>query len=1070
MKENILLLTLLCFFAVAHAQHKLDGRVVSGSNSTPLASVSIKVDGVTAGITRADGGFSLTVKNRTPIIEFTIIGYRTKAIQLSLPLDTILSVVLVEDMTQLSEVTIISTGYQSLPKERATGSFVQIDNELLNRRISTNILDRLEDITPGLMINRNGRTGEGALASINIRGQNTIYGDASPLIVIDNFPYEGDISNINPNDVESITVLKDAAAASIWGSKAGNGVIVITTKKAGYNQSPQISINSNLTIGQRPDLFYQRRMSSSDFIEIEKMLFEQDYYNAAETDIANPALTPVVELLIAKRDDPTLANEIDAQIEALKSHDVRDDYEKYFYRSSSRQQHSLNINGGTGQHRYMLSAGYDKNLDDLVQNGFNRATINAGNSLSFLNNRLELTTNIYFTQSKTMTDNPGTNLIGLDGNSASMYPYARLVDDEGNSLAMNRDYRNSFKQDALDNGLLDWTYSPLDEIYQTGNTATSKDYRINVALNYKILPSLTIDALYQLGGTNSLRRNLRSAESYYARDMVNRFTQVSSAGVLSYPVPPGGILDQTNTNLENQSIRFQLNYAKNWSDTHEMNAIAGYELRDYQTKASSNRMYGYDDEHATLSKADYIRTYPQYYNTGYSTTVPFYDGATELTDRYLSYYGNASYTYLRRYIVSASARLDRSNLFGVNANQQGVPLYSAGLAWIANNERFYDLDFLPYLKLRATYGYNGNVNKSLFAYTTARYLSGNAINQTYAAIVNPPNPELRWERVRMVNLGLDFATKGNRISGSIEPYYKEGIDLIGDIAYAPSSGITTFRGNTANTQGRGLDISLNSKNINGRFRWETNYLFSYVKDKVVDYELTSGTTNYLYYGETAIYPLTGKPFYSVYSYQWAGLNPENGNPQGYLDGTVSEDYTAILAAATPENLVYNGPARPTTYGALRNTFSYEQYSLSFNISYRFGYYFRQGGISYNTILTGQGYLFGRYADRWQQPGDELHTTVPSLPDGQVSNRDLFYIYSEANVEKGDHIRLQDISFNYSLAQKQLSKIGLGQAQVYLYANNIGIIWRATKSKLEPDYPNADYTPVRTLGMGIRLGF
>jgi len=1066
MKALLLSLIFLCCYHVGYTQQQISGSVASNQTKKPLPFVTISLHEADNRVTTDENGiFNIRFSGTKATISFSAIGFKSKMLNITLPLRKPLLVYLVEDIEQLEEVTVVSTGYQTLPKERATGSFVQLNNELVNRRVSTNILDRLEDITPGLIFNK-GKTGQG---TISIRGQNTIYGISSPLIVIDNFPYEGDMANINPNDVESITVLKDAAAASIWGAKAGNGVIVITTKKGRFNQAPKISFNSNLTIGIKPNLFYQPRMSSADFIEIEKTLFAMDYYNQFETSPSNVALTPVVELLFKKRDNPALATQVDAQIEALKNHDVRNDLEKDFYQNSSKQQYNININGGGEQHRYYISGGLDHNLDNLINNGYNRTTLNVGNSFSFFKNRLEATTNVYYTQSKTTTNNTGTGSIGLTSDPTTLYPYARLADDNGNSMSIIHEYRDTFVQQAQSAGLLDWTFKPLDEIYLGDNTSSSNDYRIYTSLKYKISSDFNIEALYQYGNTTIQNRNLRNEQTYYARNLINRFTQVESSGAMTYPIPKGGVIDLSNSNMESQSIRVQMNYARNWQDKHELNTLAGYEIRDYNTVGQNNRMYGYDDEHASLSKVDYVGSYNQYYYPGNSTSIPFNDASIDLTDRYLSYYANASYSYLKRYTVSASGRLDRSNLFGVNTNQQGVPLYSVGLAWNVNKEAFYKFDWLPYLKLRATYGYNGNVNNSLSAYTTARYNTGNAVNQTYATIVNPPNPDLQWERVRMINIGIDFATKGNRVSGSVEPYIKKGLDLIGDISYAPSTGITTFRGNTANTKGNGVDVILNSKNLTGKLKWETNFFFSYVRDKVVDYDMKSPASDYLIFGDAYIYPLSERPFYALYSYKWAGLDSSTGDPQGYLNGLVSTDYSAILAATTPDDLIFNGPARPTKFGAIRNTISFKQLTLSANITYRFGYFFRKTGISSVMILTGQGYYMGRYADRWQKQGDESFTTVPSLPSTFNANRDNFYNYSESNVEKADNIRLQDINLSYNLTHNQILNLPFSQIQLYIYANNLGIIWKSTKSGLDPDYPNAEYTPVRTVGIGLKLG-
>lgn len=1047
--------------------NEIKGRVVAADGRIPLHGATVKMEesGVSV-LTDQTGRFLLksTLARGTLLVSF--LGYKPVRVKV-LAGDEPVLVTLSAATAQLNEV-VVSTGYQTLPAERATGSFVQVDNKLLNRRVSTGVLDRLEDVTPGLLFNRGRSAGAGL---ISVRGQNTIYGNSSPLIVLDNFPYDGDINSINPNDVESISVLKDAAAASIWGSRAGNGVIVITTKKGRYNQAVKVGFTANATIGDKPDLFYQPRMSAADFIGVEKMLFEKGFYLNAETGYNNPAITPVVELLIARRDGKITAAQADAQISDLAGYDVRNDFERYFYRKSINQQYALSFSGGSGVQRFNLSGGYDHNRDNLMGNGLDRYTFNGGQSLNLLDKKLEISTGFYYSQSNTTTNNPGTGLIGLNtGSGVSLYPYARLADEAGNPIAMTHDYRQGFIRAAQEKGLLDWSYKPLEEIDLSDKTRKLTDYRFNVNANYKIRPYLSFSLLYQYGQTMANARNLRSEETYFTRNLINSYSVIDGSGKIAYAIPRGGVLDLDQLTATSQSIRGQVNFNRVWKDKHSLTAIAGYEIRDFHTVGNSNRAYGYDDGHATALGVDYVTLFPQYAIAGSLATIPFYNSMTDLTDRNISYYSNAAYTFLDRYTMSASARLDRSNLFGVKTNQQGVPLYSAGLAWNINKENFYNLEWLPYLKMRLTYGYNGNVNKSLSAFTTALYLTGNAINTTYAQVINPPNPELRWERVRMINLGIDFATKDNRISGTVEPYLKRGMDLIGDIAFAPSSGITTFRGNTADTRGAGIDISLNSRNLVGEFAWQTSFFFSYVKDKVVDYALRQSATRYAQFSDSEVYPLQGKPFYAVYSYAFAGLDPQTGDPQGYLGGKVSKDYNQLLSSATPDNLVYAGPARPVSYGALRNTFTYKQFSLSANISYRLGYYFRQPGIFYNNILSAQGYFQGRYSERWQKPGDEFITTVPSMPASINAGRDSFYNFSTATVEKADHIRLQDISLSYEIGKNLLQRLAISKLQLYLYANNIGIIWKSTKTGFDPDYPVADYLPVCTVAVGIKADF
>lgn len=1061
MKHLILIILTLILSVIARAQYPITGKVISATDNSPLPGTSIRLkNSALSTITDSAGNFSLLIQQVSGLIQISRIGYLPEERTIQLPQKGTILISLQPFSNQLAEVS-ISTGYQNIPKERSAGSFAFIDKENLNRRVSTDILARLEDITPGLVFNRDKYSS--GKNDISIRGRNTISANAQPLIVLDNFPYDGDLSSINPNDVESITVLKDAAAASIWGARAGNGVIVITSKKGALNRKSQISFNTNITSGSKPDLFYQSRLSSADFIETEKQLFAKGYYQNAEASVAKAPLTPVVELLIAKRDGQIAAADADAQIEELKQYDVRNDYEKYLYRKSLNQQYALSMSGGTEKQQYYISAGYDKNLSDLKENSYSRISLNAANSWNWLKKKLEFSTRILLNQSRDELNNAGPGSIYFDAASNTMYPYARLADAAGNPLPIIRDYRQAFVAASANQGLLNWQYVPLKEMELADNTSRQKNYLLNFQLAYKVLPGLQAQVLYQYSNNSTAGRNLQTQESYFTRNMINRFTQLSN-NVLSFPVAKGSIIDRSSVGLEGHNLRTQLNYRHRWLE-HELTAIGGWEMKDLTSAGNSYRLYGYDEEHITSAKTDYVNTYAQYNNASSRLAIPNMDSGFDYTDRYLSWYSNAAYTFKEKYSLNASARLDQSNLFGVKTNQKGVPLWSAGLAWILSKEDFYSVDFLPSLKLRASYGYNGNIDKSMSAYTTAIYRSSalSIIRQPYADLRNPPNPQLRWEKNRILNLGIDFETKASRISGTLEYYRKKGIDLIGSTAYPPSSGITSFRGNTANTKGKGIDLVLNSRNLSGAFTWNSNLIFSYVKDEVSEYFLQSTPYNYIQSGGIN-YPNKGYPLFAIYSYKWAGLDPATGDPQGYLNGQISKDYNTLVNPTSVADMVYNGPSRPTHFGALRNTIAYKGFSASANIAFRFNYYFRRESVNYSNLLSARG-THGDYYSRWQKPGDEAGTSIPSVPATINNNRDWFFLYSEALVEKGDHIRLQDLRFSYDLNKRQLERLPIKAVGLYVYANNLGLLWKASKSGLDPDY--STMPPVRTISVGLK---
>jgi TonB-linked SusC/RagA family outer membrane protein len=1042
--------------------------MVRDRNGNPVSGASVRLTpGYARGITNEKGEFALPgVPEGTYRLEITFIGYETLTQTLKITGEAPVQLdplVLTPLPTALDEISVVSTGYEALPKERATGSFVKIDNKLLNRRVSTNILDRLDGVTSGLIFNKNTTPDDNA-SNISIRGRSTIFANPNPLIVIDNFPYDGDISNINPNDVESITVLKDAAASSIWGAFSGNGVIVITTKKGKYNQAPKVSFNSNVTVSGKPDLWYQSRMSTSDYIDLERFLYGRGYYNPRLNGLQR-AVSPVVELMDKASRNIITQAEADAQIDALRNNDVRSEEEKYLYRNSVKQQYSLNVTGGGANHQYAFSTGYDKNLQNLVNDRMDRITINAGNTFRMLQQKLELRTGVYFSKSKTKQNT---------GNAGNRMPYFSYTDANGRAAISNHSseyFREGYLDTAGGGKLLDWFYRPLDEIDLADNETSVLDYRINAGLYYKVINGLDASVTYQYNSSTLEQRQLYSEQTYFARDLINRFSQVNfTTGSVFRPLPLGGILDTRNIAYNGHNIRGQVNYNHTWNKVHAVNAIAGAELKDASTWVSTNRLYGYDSELATTMPVNYLVSYPMYYNPIDQRQIDYRNTQIGNYDRFISYFGNASYTYNNRYIVSLSGRKDASNLFGAKTNQRGVPLWSAGLAWNLHNESFYKVPWLPYLKVRMTKGYNGNIDKSVTAYITSIVSGTNFYGANAASINNPPNPSLRWEKIHMFNTGIDFETRNRILSGSVEFYTKKGTDLLGYSPLAPSTGVPEFKGNTADIKGKGLDVVLNANILNGNVKWQTNVLFSYNRDEVTDYKVKQPLLGY-YVVATGLNPLVGRPLYSLFSYRFSGLDPATGDPVGILDGHTSKDYAAFGMSSDFNNMEYSGPVTPPYFGSFRNTVDYKGVSLSFNITYKFGHVFRRQTVDYSSIIDyGYGFSHGDYAKRWQKPGDEAFTDVPSFVYPVPGARDQFYANSTATVERGDHIRLQDIRLSYDLPTHRWMNSIRG-AQVYLYADNVGILWRANNRGIDPDYAlSYSIPPARSIAAGLKIDF
>ncbi|HAT93171.1 MAG TPA: SusC/RagA family TonB-linked outer membrane protein, partial [Sphingobacterium sp.] len=638
-----------------------------------------------------------------------------------------------------------------------------------------------------------------------------------------------------------------------------------------------------------------------------------------------------------------------------------------------------------------------------------------------------------------------------------MYPYARLVDDNGEPAVVIKDHSTVLKQKALSAGLLNWDFVPLDELQLQDNKFKQSEMRLNAAVKYSIIPSLSAEVRFQYENQQGRRRSFFDQDSYAMRDQINRYTTISN-GVLTRNIPMGGRLDNTNSELNSLNGRFQLNFDQKWNK-HQVNAIAGFEVRETKANSISARQYGFDPNVSSSVLVDYLTRF-SLYGKGTTGTIPNNDNYSGTLDRIRSYYVNGAYNYDLRYVVSASARIDQSNLFGVNTNQKSVPLWSTGFKWNINKESFYNFDFLRELSLRSTFGYSGNIDRTTTAYTTAR-LTRNPDNGLPAAdLVTPPNNELRWEKNRMFNIGVDFTSQNNRFSGSVEYFKRKGTDLIGNGDIDPTTGFTSFRGNLANMDGKGVDIELNSINVQNKyFSWKTTAIFSYAKDIVTKYKRSSTITNFLSDNSlgrvTNLYnPVEGRSLFGIYSYPWAGLDPQTGQARGFLDGEPSTQYAKItqqLSDDPENNLIYNGNALAPYFGALRNTFSYKGFDFSFNITYRFGYYFRRNSIMYSALYNSYG-INGDYNDRWQNPGDELKTNVPALTYPAVNVADQFYRNSEVLVSKGDHIRLQDINLSYALSPNILRSLHLKNVRFFAYVNNVCMIWKANKVNLDPDFP------------------
>lgn len=1049
----------LCFQGFCMGQVKtMSGRIYSSATQQPIEGVNIYVGDKLVSNSDADGRYQVDAASTTLFV-FRMPGYVVSSIRGELLLKN--GTVLLEPDPKTMEAVSVSTGYQYIPKERATGSFEKVDVVLFNRSPDANLLNRLEGITPGLYYSKTTSAG----TQINLRGISNFTEQNSPLVVLDNFAYEGDINNINPNDIESIVVLKDAAASSIWGARAANGVIVITTKKGRFNQAFKISGSANFSIEQKPLLLDDPNfINSTQFIEVEKWLFAHNFYNTQINNTTNrPVLSPVVEILARQRAGTVSGAEAARQLQLLTGYDKRQEYLDHFYRVGHQRQYALNVTGGAEKMNYMLGVGYDDQLENVIGNGSKRITLNSFNQLKLLP-KLELGIGISYAHS--LTERNG--LEHANPSSKTLYPYARLQDEDGKNLSLPRDYREGYLDTAGRGLLYDWKYYPLRELEHSDNKGALSDVLVKLNLKYSFNNSLSVEVKSQWEQSHTTERKYSSTETYYARNLINRYSQLQG-NTVKYNLPNGGILDASDNRLQSWALRGQINYNQNFGE-HAVNVIAGSEVRETKEKGERNQTYGYNGENLVFSMVDYTTRFPIYGGLSGNSTIPntgfdFWGRKNRL----VSMYANAGYHYKSRYSVSASARRDASNLFGAATNNKWSPFWSAGVAWDVSKENFFRWKKVELLKVRSTYGFNGNIHPFARAVTTINLSPGSnqVTNLPFGMISSAANEKLRWERARTNNYGVDINMSKNRLTASVDYFVKKATDVISSEPTDPTTGVSTIQGNSAHIRTRGFEFNIGSTWLQkGNWIVQSRLLFAVAKTKITRYLRKSSSLSGVVGSGYNITEREGADPYALISYRFHGLDSV-GNPIGYLNGEVSKDYSNMISKPTWDDLVVHGSTKAPYFGNFIQSVGYKDLLLTINFGFKWGHVFRRNTISYNALFNSWT-MHEDFYNRWQKAGDENNTTVPSMQLPVNSNRDRFYQNSSATVSNASYVRIRDMSLRYQFKADKRKSI-LNGLQLTALVSNVGILWRANKHGLDPEYGNL-VGPGRVWSFGLRKGW
>lgn len=1089
------------------AMRKIDRNTVSGTifgeDGEPLIGATIMLKGTTDGTAAdLDGNFSLLLRKPKATLVISYVGYNREEVPVELPKDSqhgvYLRITLRPSSNMMDEIVV--TGYQSLKRESATGSFQTITAKDLDTRSTTDLASRLEGSVPGLVMDPKNSSGNED--AFTIRGKGTFRAKSSPLVVVDGLPIEGGLSTINPYDIENITVLKDAAAASIYGARASNGVIVVTTKQA-KAQRLQVDVNADVTVSEMQDYSNYGWASAAQMIELERYNFNallaeegRPTFNSVMTDYRNNrmgSISNVMRLFLANQNGDLSDSELNSTLSKWANNDYRKEYRNAHDRTRVTQLYNVALRYHGNALRSSLNISYSQdNMGVQRENGSDLTFKYRGDLAACKWLDLAFGVNVINTRNK-------THDLGSYGYINSFLPYQSMYDESGLPVGMEAGIypgMSAFSNPAYE--LKDPTFNLQDEMGRNFNKYRYTNTRTYIHANFNLLPGWKATAQFQYEDIFSRTQTMHEANSYFMRDIFNRYTTASTVmewandtskdwwgfdfdmdawmndpehyGMTQvaktqtfHNVPDGGSLQTTTTESQFYTFRGQTSY-NNTIGKHMIDAVAGFEYRQTHTTYDMNVLLGYDD--ATQSNLNLLTDWAFINNpttSVFGSDVPVYGAPSSFTTsdvlhRFYSLYLVGSYVYDSRYSLSASYRVDKTDLFGTDPKFRGRPLWSVGLSWNAHNEKFLrEVLWLNALKVRGSYGLAGNIDSNSTSYLTAKMSTNRITGGKLGILQTPPNDQLRWEKTSTWNFGLDFSLFNYRLNGSFDYYHKSGSDLLTVTDLDCTSGWTSLTINSGCMVNNGVELMLDGNILPQTHRKSIgvrlglNFAYNHNKVTSVSHELLTGLD---YLNASNLHK--GYPIGSLFSFDYTGLKEVDGlYYMGWRDKN-GEEHTSSISSSefTTDDVIYSGPSTPVYTGSLTPTIMWNGFALSAMMSYYGGHYMRVGNDEWDSQVGGAyGYTntFGQSAvsaaalNYWK--GDD---TYPA--NGFLSKNYKYMNYSgyrNNNVVHADYLKVRNIILSYNFDPKLCRKIGLNDIRLRFQMNNLAT-WARNGRNLDPE--------------------
>jgi TonB-linked SusC/RagA family outer membrane protein len=1002
-----------------------------------MPGVTIVIKGTSRGtISDSEGNFSLTNVPGGAVLLISFVGMRPQ--EIIVDNQSTFNIILEEDTTEVEEVMVVA--YGTAKKSTFTGSSTVVKSETLEKISGSGFAEALQGMSAGVnVVNNEGNPGGDT--RIQIRGIGSMSASSNPLYVVDGMPYDGKLTSISPADIESMTVLKDASASSLYGSRAANGVVVITTKK-GKSNKPQVNFRSAWGTS---DLAVKNPTKANPYEQLTNTwegMYNDQYYKYGQTDeyarswASSNVLGKILKAVTNSKGESSYVspfrhiNEnyvledgtINPNLEMVWD---ESDYDWYgaVYSRKIRQDYSLDVSGTStdGKTNYYFSGSY---LDDLgygLNQYFKRYAFRTNISTQ-VNNWLEMGDNMAYSNSR---QNNSGFIRALVFCTTMASPYLRNVD--------NTDWEYSQKTGTrmLDYGTYSNNFFGIHPLNNRGDYWDNPD-----DASFSNVMASMLSARYY--AEFKLPKKLKFRTNISLDDNNVKNIEYGSAVHGADQLAPYGVTVKTNggsasrANQRTNSITWNnlLTYENKFGD-HSINALLGHELYSYR--------YYYD-----YCYGEGIMQLGQYEVESATTNW----SASSYKDTYalLSFLGKIDYGYKDKYYLSASLRSDGSSRFS-EGNRWGN-FFSVGTSWRISKELFMEeLTWLDNLSLRASYGATGNDNIGSYYAYQATYESDDLYGNAGLKPSTLSTPDLKWEKNEQFNAGIDF-TVFRDLSGTIEYYKRKSKDLLyyKELPLSAQAGTATGSyTNLGDIENYGLEITLSANVIKTRdFRWNIDANWSSLKNKIT--YLPGG--EYTYTDRTATYKMAeGHSRYEFFMPSNAGVDPETGNALFWIkDNTGNWVTTSTWSDVTTDDYQWQGSALPKGYGSVTNSFRYKGFDLSAML------YYSYGGKMYDyiylervTLRGGVGVIQDLVGDRWRKPGDKAYFPRWSNDDYSSTRQATnFWIFDN------NYVRLRNLTLGYSLPKSMIGKIGLSNVRLYLSGDNLLTFGSAKKRYTDPE--------------------